>query len=495
MEKGFVSDFDKILQAKENEVAEEGDYKYPKDNQNLVGNIIRINGVIIDIEFTKYAPAIKNALKVKKNGSVLEVMQHLGANVVRAMALSSTNDLCKNDEVEDTGDSIQIPVGEELLGRIINVLGEPIDKKGPIEAKAMRVIHKAPPLLKNQSVKTEILRTGIKVIDLMAPYIKGGKIGLFGGAGVGKTVLVTELINSIAKNYDGYSVFVGVGERTREGSDLYKDMVTAGVIKENGEGSKVALCYGQMNETPGARARVALTGVSLAEYFRDEQNKDVALFIDNIFRFIQAGAEISTLLERLPSAVGYQPTLGSEIGQLQERITSTKNGSITSIQAIYVPADDLTDPAPSSLFTHLDATTVLSRDLVAIGIYPAIDPLASTSKALDAMYVGEEHYQVALAVQNILQEYKNLKDMIAILGINELPAEEQKTVYRARKIQKFFSQPMFSAEPFSNQPGCFVSIEDTIKGCKAILSGECDDMPESAFYMVGTLEEAKKKSL
>lgn len=476
------------------EEAEQKSSKYKERKKNPVGKIIRINGVIVDIEFSRYAPSIKNALKIKKNGAILEVMQNLGANVVRAMALSSTSSLCKNDEVLDTGEGIKVPVGENLLGRIVNVLGEPIDKKGEIKTKHTRVIHKMPPLLKDQSVKTEILNTGIKVIDLIAPYIKGGKIGLFGGAGVGKTVLVTELINSMAKNYDGYSVFVGVGERTREGSDLYREMVTAGVIKEDGEGSKVALCYGQMNETPGARARVALTGVSIAEYFRDEQQKDVALFIDNIFRFIQAGAEISTLLERLPSAVGYQPTLSSEIGQLQERITSTQSGSITSIQAIYVPADDLTDPAPSSLFAHLDATTVLSRDLVAIGIYPAIDPLASTSKALDSMYVGEEHYQVALEVQNILQEYKNLNDMIMILGINELPEEDRRTVYRARKIQKFFSQPMFSAEPFSNQAGCFVSIEETIRGCKAILSGECDDMPEAAFYMIGTLDDAKKKA-
>ncbi|WP_342262130.1 F0F1 ATP synthase subunit beta [Alphaproteobacteria bacterium endosymbiont of Tiliacea citrago] len=484
----LISENEKILNAEED--------KYSKTTRVPFGKIIRINGVIVDVVFKKYAPAIKNALKVKKNGIslTLEVMQHLGANIVRAMSLSSTSSLCKHDQVYDTGEPIKILVGEELLGRIVNVLGEPIDNKGELGASSFSVIHKAPPLLKDQSVKTEILNTGIKVIDLMAPYIKGGKIGLFGGAGVGKTVLVTELINSMAKNYDGYSVFVGVGERTREGSDLYKEMITAGVIKENGEGSKVSLCYGQMNETPGARARVALTGVSIAEYFRDEKNKDVALFIDNIFRFIQAGSEISTLLERLPSAVGYQPTLASEIGQLEERITSTKNGSITSIQAIYVPADDLTDPAPSSLFTHLDATTVLSRDLVSIGIYPAIDPLASSSKALDAMYVGDDHYEVALQVQNILQEYKSLKDMIAILGIKELPAEDQKTVFRARKIQKFFSQPMFSAEPFSNQPGCFVSIEETIKGCKAILSGDCDEIPEMAFYMVGTLDDVMNKA-
>lgn len=483
-----------MLRQKEVEISEEKGSKYDEVIKSRIGKIIRINGVIIDVEFEKYAPAIKNALRVEKNGAILEVMQHLGGNVVRVMALSSTNTLQKKDKVEDTGDGIIIPVGEELLGRIINVLGEPIDRKGKLETKHRSVIHKNPPLLKNQSVKTEILYTGIKVIDLISPYTKGGKIGLFGGAGVGKTVLVTELINSIAKNYDGYSVFVGVGERTREGSDLYKEMVTAGVIKEKPGESKVALCYGQMNETPGARARVALTGVSIAEYFRDEQNKDVALFIDNIFRFIQAGSEISTLLERLPSAVGYQPTLASEIGQLQERITSTKKGSITSIQAIYVPADDLTDPAPSSLFSHLDATTVLSRELVSIGIYPAIDPLKSTSKALDAMYVGDEHYEVALEVQNILQEYEKLKDVIAILGINELPIKEQKIVHRARKIQRFFSQPMFSAEPFSNQPGCFVPIEETIKGCQAILSGECDDIPEMAFYMIGTLDDVKKKA-
>lgn len=465
---------------------------FEKKDSNL-GKIIRIDGVIVDVEFAHNSmPMLKNALKVLKNNNILEVSQHLGSNIVRTISLKSTNDLIRNDLVEDTKDSIKVPVGHAMLGRIVNVLGEPIDEKGEIQSKEFRSIHKAAPVLTEQSVHTEVFKTGIKVIDLMTPYIRGGKVGLFGGAGVGKTVLVTELIKSVEKNYDGISVFVGVGERTREGADLYKDMVNTGVIKEDGE-SKVALCYGQMNETPGARARVAFTGISIAEYFRDEEKKDVVLFIDNIFRFVQAGAEISTLLERLPSAVGYQPTLFTEIGQLEERITSTKNGAITSIQAVYVPADDLTDPAPSSLFSHLDATTVLSRELFSMGIYPAIDPLAGSSKALDPHVIGNEHYELVLEIQSMMQEYKKLKDMIAILGINELSVADQNLVYRVRKIQRFFSQPMFSAEAFLNQPGCFVEIQDVIKACKAIIRGDLDSIPESAFYMVGSLDDVYQK--
>lgn len=471
-----------------------------------IGKIIRIDGVIVDVEFyNDQLPDLKIALnvldekdeaKVTKDTKVLvvlEVMQHLGSNIVRTMSLQNTNALIRQMCVVDTESPIKIPVGNMLLGRIVNVLGEPIDNKGAIKTTEFRSIYKTPPALKEQSVQTEVLKTGIKVIDLMTPYIRGGKVGLFGGAGVGKTVLVTELIKSVEKNYNGISVFVGVGERTREGTDLYNDMVKTGVIKEDGE-SKVALCYGQMNETPGARARVALTGISIAEYFRDEEKKDVVLFIDNIFRFVQAGAEISTLLGRLPSAVGYQPTLSSEIGQLQERITSTTNGAITSIQAIYVPADDLTDPAPASLFAHLDATTVLSRELVSMGIYPSIDPLAGSSKALDINVVGREHYELVIEIQYMLQEYKKLKDMIAILGINELSIEDQNLVYRVRKIQRFFSQPMFSAEVFLNQPGQFVDIKDTIRACRAIINGECDEIPENAFYMVGSLEDVYKKA-
>ena len=460
-----------------------------KDN---IGKIIAINGVIVDVRFQDKLPAIKNAFVVKKNGLVLEVAKHVGRDVVRTIALANTLDLVKHDLVEDTQDMINVPVGKGVLGRIINVIGDPIDGRGPIEAKEKWGIHRTPPKLVDQSVKNEILFTGIKVIDLLAPYVRGGKVGLFGGAGVGKTVLITELINNIAQAYGGYSVFAGVGERTREGSDLYKEMIEAGVINHDGE-SKVALVYGQMNEPPGARARVALTGVTLAEYFRDKSGQDVVLFIDNIFRFSQAGAEISTLLGRLPSAVGYQPTLNSEIGQLEERITSTKNGAITSVQAVFIPADDVTDPAPASLFTHLDATTVLSRNLAQIGIFPSIDPLDSYSKALDAEFVGQEHYNIAMKVQEILQKYRMLKDTIAILGINDLPLEDQKIVFRARKIERFFSQPMFTAQVFTGLPGCFVEIQDTISSFKAIIEGECDDMPEIAFYMVGSLEDAKKK--
>lgn len=467
-------------------------HKNEKTKKHM-GKIIAINGVVVDVEFSDNLPMLKYALKVEKNGLILEVAKHIGHSIVRTIALAGTSDLVKNDLVENTGSVIIVPVGKELLGRVINVLGQPIDNQGPINAKHFSPIHKKPPVLMEQSVKNEILVTGIKVIDLLAPYLRGGKIGLFGGAGVGKTVLITELINNIARAYGGYSVFTGVGERTREGSDLYKEMIEAGVINLNGE-SKVALVYGQMNEPPGARARVALTGVTVAEYFRDQEGQDVVLFIDNIFRFTQAGAEISTLLGRLPSAVGYQPTLNSEIGQLEERITSTKKGAITSVQAIFIPADDVTDPAPASLFAHLDATTVLSRDLAQIGIFPSIDPLDSYSNALHPEFIGNRHYNVAMKVQETLQKYRALKDTIAILGLNDLPVEDQKIVFRARKIERFFSQPMFTAEVFTGLPGCFVSVEDTIAGFEAIVEGECDDMFEVAFYMVGSLEQAKQKA-
>lgn len=464
-----------------------------KQKEKNIGKVVSINGVVIDVEFSNHLPKIRHALKVQKNNLVLEVAKHVGNNVVRTIALAGTNTLIKGDLVEDLEDFIRVPVGKEMLGRVINVIGEPIDENGPITAKQTAPIHRKPPTLMEQSVKNEILVTGIKVIDLLAPYLRGGKVGLFGGAGVGKTVLITELINNVAQAYGGYSVFTGVGERTREGSDLYKEMIDAGVINLDGE-SKVALVYGQMNEPPGARARVAFTGVTLAEYFRDQEGQDVVLFIDNIFRFTQAGAEVSTLLGRLPSAVGYQPTLNSEVGQLEERITSTKKGAITSVQAIFIPADDVTDPAPASLFAHLDATTVLSRDLAQIGIFPSIDPLDSYSNALYPEFVGERHYKVAMKVQEILQKYKSLKDTIAILGLNDLPAEDQKIVFRARKIERFFSQPMFTAQVFTGLPGAFVSLEDTIAGFEAIVEGECDDMPEVAFYMVGSLDDAKKKA-
>lgn len=468
-----------------------------KENENLKpdinkGKIVAINGVVVDVEFSSTLPCLKNALKVEKNNLILEVAMHIGNSIVRTIALAGTNDLHKYDVVIDLKEVITVPVGKELLGRVINVIGEPIDNRGPINAKLRAPIHKAPPTLMEQSAKNEVLITGIKVIDLLAPYVRGGKVGLFGGAGVGKTVLITELINNVAQVYGGYSVFTGVGERTREGSDLYREMIEAGVVNLAGE-SKVALVYGQMNEPPGARARVALTGVTLAEYFRDQEGQDVVLFIDNIFRFAQAGAEISTLLDRRPSAVGYQPTLSSEIGQLEERITSTKRGAITSIQAIFIPADDVTDPAPASLFAHLDATTVLSRDLAQIGIFPSIDPLDSYSNALTPEFIGQRHYNVAMKVQSILQKYRALKDTIAILGLNDLPLEDQKIVFRARKIERFFSQPMFTAQVFTGRPGCFVSIEDTISGFEAIVEGECDDMPESAFYMVGSLAQAKQQ--
>lgn len=457
-----------------------------------IGIIWNIQGVVIDVLFEEKIPAIKNAL-VAKNGTILEVALHLGNNIVRTLSLGNSSGFAIGDEIEDLEEPLTVPVGKATLGRVINATGNAIDG-GPELTEAERwSIYRSAPTLMQQSVKNEILITGIKVIDLLAPYIRGGKIGLFGGAGVGKTVLITELINNVSQEYGGYAVFTGVGERTREGSDLYNEMLTAGVINPEGD-SKVALVYGQMGEPPGARARVAYTGITLAEYFRDKEEQDVVLFIDNLFRFTQAGAEISTLIGRLPSAVGYQPTLSTEIGALQERITSTDKGAITSVQAIFIPADDITDPAPASIFAHLDATTVLSRNLAQIGIFPAIDPLDSMSKGLNVDFVGEEHYYVATKVQETLQRYKNLKDTIAILSLDELSEEDRLIVYRARKIERFLSQPLFTAQVFTGIPGCFVSIEDTVAGFKAIIEGECDDIPEIAFYMVGTLEQAREKA-
>ena len=434
--------------------------------------------------------------RVDNNGQrlVLEVAQHLGESTVRTIAMDATEGLVRGTEVKDTGGPIMVPVGPETLGRILNVIGEPIDERESLKTKTMLPIHRPAPDYVDQSTESEILVTGIKVIDLLAPYAKGGKIGLFGGAGVGKTVTIMELINNIAKAHGGYSVFAGVGERTREGNDLYHEMVESGVIKTDGEGSKAALVYGQMNEPPGARARVALSGLTLAEYFRDEEGQDVLLFIDNIFRFTQAGSEVSALLGRIPSAVGYQPTLSTDMGGLQERITSTNKGSITSVQAIYVPADDLTDPAPATSFAHLDATTVLSRQIAEIGIYPAVDPLDSTSRVLDPRIVGEEHYETARLVQEVLQQYKALQDIIAILGMDELSEEDKLTVARARKIQRFLSQPFHVAEVFTGTPGVLVSLEDTIKGFKGIANGDYDHLPEASFYMVGTIEEAISKA-
>ncbi|HCK19621.1 MAG TPA: F0F1 ATP synthase subunit beta, partial [Thalassospira sp.] len=440
-------------------------------------------------------PPILNALHVDNNGQrlVLEVAQHLGENAVRTIAMDTTEGLQRGQEVIDTGDAISVPVGPEPLGRILNVIGEPVDERGPVTATKTAPIHREAPDFIDQSTETEILVTGIKVIDLIAPYTKGGKIGLFGGAGVGKTVLIMELINNVAKGHGGYSVFAGVGERTREGNDLYHEMMESGVINPEGE-SKAALVYGQMNEPPGARARVALTGLTLAEYFRDEEGQDVLFFVDNIFRFTQAGSEVSALLGRIPSAVGYQPTLATDMGALQERITSTKKGSITSVQAIYVPADDLTDPAPATSFAHLDATTTLNRQIAELGIYPAVDPLDSTSRALDPGVIGQEHYETAREVQRVLQTYKGLQDIIAILGMDELSEEDKLVVARARKIQRFLSQPFHVAEVFTGTPGVFVQLEDTIKAFKAICAGEYDHMPEQAFYMVGTIEEAIEKA-
>ena len=464
--------------------------------KNLVGKITQVMGPVVDVQFEGDLPAILNALETENGGErlVLEAAQHLGENMVRTIAMDSTEGLVRGSEVKDTGAPIEVPVGPETLGRIMNVIGSPIDELGPIDAKSKSPIHKPAPEFVEQSTESEVLITGIKVVDLLAPYAKGGKIGLFGGAGVGKTVIIMELINNIAKAHGGYSVFAGVGERTREGNDLYHEMMESGVIKRGEAGSKAALVYGQMNEPPGARARVGLTGLTQAEYFRDEEGQDVLFFVDNIFRFTQAGSEVSALLGRIPSAVGYQPTLATDMGALQERITSTKKGSITSVQAIYVPADDLTDPAPATSFAHLDATTVLSRQIAELGIYPAVDPLDSTSRILDPSVVGQEHYQVARQVQQILQSYKALQDIIAILGMDELSEDDKLVVARARKIQRFLSQPFFVAEIFTGTPGALVSLEETIKGFKGICAGDYDHLPEAAFYMVGTIDEAVEKA-
>jgi F-type H+-transporting ATPase subunit beta len=464
--------------------------------KNLVGSVSQVMGAVVDVRFEGDLPAILNALQCENQGQklVLEVAQHLGESVVRTVAMDSTEGLVRGLEVADTGGPISVPVGPETLGRIINVIGDPVDERGPVETKQKFPIHRDAPAFVNQSTEAEILVTGIKVVDLLAPYAKGGKIGLFGGAGVGKTVIIMELINNIAKAHGGYSVFAGVGERTREGNDLYHEMIESGVIDLEGDSSKAALVYGQMNEPPGARSRVGLTGLTLAEYFRDEEGQDVLLFIDNIFRFTQAGSEVSALLGRIPSAVGYQPTLATDMGTLQERITSTDKGSITSVQAIYVPADDLTDPAPATSFAHLDATTVLSRQIAELGIYPAVDPLDSTSRMLDPRVIGDEHYAVARSVQEVLQTYKSLQDIIAILGMDELSEDDKLVVSRARKIQRFLSQPFFVAEVFTGSPGKLVGLEDTIKGFKAIVAGDYDDLPESAFYMVGAIEEAVEKA-
>jgi F-type H+-transporting ATPase subunit beta len=463
------------------------------------GKVIQVIGPVVDVEFTGgKLPNLYNALRIEQDADeksgrpkiklTLEVALHLGENRVRAVAMSSTDGLTRGIEVIDTGEPIAVPVGPENLGRILNVVGEPVDKLGPLTAKKKYPIHRPAPPLVDQETATEVFETGIKVIDLLEPYSRGGKTGLFGGAGVGKTVIIMELIHNIAKEHGGYSVFAGVGERTREGNDLWLEMKGSGVI------NRAVLVYGQMNEPPGARLRVGLTGLTMAEYFRDEEGRDVLLFIDNIFRFTQAGSEVSALLGRMPSAVGYQPTLGTEMGALQERITSTKKGSITSVQAIYVPADDLTDPAPATAFAHLDATTVLSRQLAELGIYPAVDPLDSTSRILDPRIVGEEHYAVARQVQSILQRYKDLQDIIAILGMDELSEEDKLTVARARKIQRFLSQPFFVAEAFTGSPGRYVKLKDTVKGFKEIVEGKHDDLPEQAFYMVGTIEEVVEKA-
>ncbi|MCP5364456.1 MAG: F0F1 ATP synthase subunit beta [Hyphomicrobiales bacterium] len=465
-------------------------------SNNAVGTITQVLGAVVDVRFEGELPQILNALQVDLGDRklVLEVAQELGESTVRTIAMDTTDGLVRGQTATDTGAPISIPVGPETLGRIMNVIGEPVDERGPIESKKKYPIHRPAPSFLDQSTEAEILITGIKVVDLIEPYVKGGKVGLFGGAGVGKTVIIMELINNIAKAHGGYSVFAGVGERTREGNDLYHEMMESGVIQIDASGSKAALVYGQMNEPPGARARVGLTGLTVAEYFRDEEGQDVLFFVDNIFRFTQAGSEVSALLGRIPSAVGYQPTLATDMGALQERITSTKKGSITSVQAIYVPADDLTDPAPATSFAHLDATTVLSRSIAELGIYPAVDPLDSTSRALDPRIVGDEHYKVAREVQRILQTYKSLQDIIAILGMDELSEDDKLTVARARKIQRFLSQPFHVAEVFTGTPGVFVNLEDTIKGFAGIVAGEYDHLPEAAFYMVGTIEEAIEKS-
>jgi F-type H+-transporting ATPase subunit beta len=468
--------------------------------RNRIGRIRQVTGAVVDVQFSGHLPEILNALETENHGQrlVLEVAQHLGENTVRTIAMDSTEGLVRGQEVVDTGHPITVPVGEDTLGRIMNVVGDPADEAGPIKTASRRPIHQPAPPLVEQSTEAEILATGIKVVDLLAPYAKGGKVGLFGGAGVGKTVLIMELINNIAKAHGGFSVFAGVGERTREGNDLYHEMIESKVNVDphkagSAKGSKCALVYGQMNEPPGARARVGLTGLTVAEYFRD-QGQDVLFFIDNIFRFTQAGSEVSALLGRIPSAVGYQPTLATDMGALQERITTTQKGSITSVQAIYVPADDLTDPAPATSFAHLDATTVLARSIAEKGIYPAVDPLDSTSRMLDPRVVGDEHYDVARRVQQILQRYKALQDIIAILGMDELSEEDKITVGRARKIERFLSQPFHVAEVFTGAPGTFVNLSDTIKDFKALCDGEYDHLPEQAFYMVGTMEEAIAKA-
>ncbi|PZQ59580.1 MAG: F0F1 ATP synthase subunit beta [Sphingomonas taxi] len=469
---------------------------------NNTGRISQVIGAVVDVHFEHNLPAILAALETSNNGQklVLEVAQHLGENTVRTIAMDSTEGLTRGQTVTDTGAQILMPVGPKTLGRIMNVIGEPIDERGPIGAETRAPIHAKAPDFVDQSTENAILVTGIKVIDLLAPYAKGGKIGLFGGAGVGKTVLIQELINNIAKGHGGTSVFAGVGERTREGNDLYHEFLDAGVIAKDAdgnaisEGSKVALVFGQMNEPPGARARVALSGLTIAEYFRDQEGQDVLFFVDNIFRFTQAGAEVSALLGRIPSAVGYQPTLSTDMGALQERITSTNKGSITSVQAVYVPADDLTDPAPATSFAHLDATTVLNRAISELGIYPAVDPLDSTSRVLEPRTVGQEHYETARAVQATLQKYKSLQDIIAILGMDELSEEDKLTVSRARKIQRFLSQPFHVAEVFTNIPGKFVQLDDTIRSFKAVVNGEYDHLPEAAFYMVGGIDEVVAKA-
>ncbi len=463
--------------------------------KNIVGRITQVMGPVVDVQFEGDLPSILNALETTNDGKrlILEVAQHLGESVVRTIAMDATEGLVRGQDVTDTGSAIEVPVGPETLGRIMNVIGEPVDERGPITSAKRSPIHKSAPPFVDQSTDTEILVTGIKVVDLLAPYSKGGKIGLFGGAGVGKTVLIMELINNVAKTHGGYSVFAGVGERTREGNDLYHEMIESQVIKLEGD-SKVSLVYGQMNEPPGARARVGLTGLTQAEYFRDEEGQDVLFFVDNIFRFTQAGSEVSALLGRIPSAVGYQPTLATDMGTLQERITTTKKGSITSVQAIYVPADDLTDPAPATSFAHLDATTVLSRQIAELGIYPAVDPLDSTSRILDPFIVGEEHYAVAREVQRVLQTYKALQDIIAILGMDELSEDDKLVVARARKIQRFMSQPFDVAQVFTGFPGVQVPLEETIRGFKGIVDGDYDHLPEQAFYMVGTIDDAVEKA-
>ena len=463
---------------------------------NLSGKISQILGAVVDVEFDGELPAILNALEVDNQGNklVLEVAQHLGENAVRTIAMDTTDGLIRGQTATDTGSPISMPVGPQTLGRIMNVIGEPVDERGKINTTKKYPIHRPAPEFVDQSTETEVLVTGIKVVDLLAPYARGGKIGLFGGAGVGKTVLIMELINNIAKAHGGYSVFAGVGERTREGNDLYHEMIESGIIDLKGDKSKVALVYGQMNEPPGARARVALSVLTQAEYFRDEEGQDVLFFVDNIFRFTQAGSEVSALLGRIPSAVGYQPTLATDMGALQERITTTNKGSITSVQAIYVPADDLTDPAPATSFSHLDATTVLNRAISEKGIYPAVDPLDSNSRILDPQVVGEDHYRVAREVQRILQTYKSLQDIIAILGMDELSEEDKLTVARARKIEKFLSQPFFVAEVFTGSPGKYVELEDTIKSFDGVVKGEYDHLPEAAFYMVGGIDEVIEKA-